>query len=50
MENNVVQFPIQRSLTPEQTEYWEQKLQDIEVARTYALRMLGRVGISEEIQ
>lgn len=45
--DNVRHLPPPRTLTPEQREHWEQKLEDAERAVEVAKRMLGHLAIEE---
>lgn len=45
---NVLQFPPPTELSDSQRVYWEERLRDIEIARAYALKVLGMVAIDNE--
>lgn len=47
--DNLYHLP-QRELTPEQTQYWQEKLEAAERAREYCLRQLGKLGIEKGVE
>ena len=44
----VLDFPVPKALTPEQVDFWVDRLEIAERNREYAMRMLGLSAIGDE--
>lgn len=50
MEADVYYLPVPKQLTSQQRSHWEQQLENADRARLFALRMLGKLPIEQELQ